>query len=429
MRRLTIGCRIPLVLALAVFVTLPAFAQHEFLLRADRIFDGHEMREGEEILVRDGMIVAVGSGIEVSSGADVIELGDATLLPGLIDAHTHVLLHPYDETSWNDQVLKESRAERVARATVHLRRTLEAGFTTIRDLGSEGAGYADVGIRQAVEKGIIPGPRILVAGRAIVATGSYGPKGFAPSVDIPLGAEEADGVEGMIATVRDQIGHGVDIVKIYADYRWGPNGEAMPTFSIEEMAAAVETAVSSGRQVIAHAGTAEGMRRATMAGVATIEHGDGGTDEVFALMAERGVALCPTLGAVDAIMRYHGWDGNEASVPDRIRQKRDSFARAMAAGVAVCVGSDAGVFDHGGNAVELELMVQYGMPARKVLQAATSGNARLLRLDDEIGAIREGLLADIVAVAGNPEENMSALYDVLLVMQRGNVIVRTDVEH
>jgi imidazolonepropionase-like amidohydrolase len=202
-------------------------------------------------------------------------------MPGMIEGHSHILLHPYNEVSWNDQVLKESQAERVIRAANHAKANLMAGFTTIRDLGSEGAGYADVGVKQSIEKGIIPGPRMLVAGPAIVATGSYGPKGFAPHVKVPLGANEADGIDALIREVRRQIGGGADIIKVYADYRWGPNGEAMPTFTQEELEIIVDVASSSGRPVVAHAATAEGMRRAAMAGVQTIEHGDGGTPEVF----------------------------------------------------------------------------------------------------------------------------------------------------
>ncbi|RMF21527.1 MAG: amidohydrolase family protein, partial [Bacteroidetes bacterium] len=277
------------------------------LLRPQWLFDGQALHEGWEVWVEGAHIRAAGpvGTLPAPEGSEVLELQGQTLLPGLIEGHSHILLHPYDETSWNDQVLKESWAERVARATVHLRKNLEAGFTTLRDLGTEGAGYADVGLRESIEKGILRGPRLLVAGRAIVATGSYGPKGFAPHVHPPLGAEEADG-DDLIRVVRDQIGHGVDFIKVYADYRWGPQGEARPTFTREELETIVRVAASSGRPVVAHAATAEGMRRAVLAGVQTIEHGDAGTPEVFRLMAERGVALCPTLAAADAVLQYRG---------------------------------------------------------------------------------------------------------------------------
>ena len=266
-----------------------------YLLKPARVWDGvtDQPHEGWVVLVRGERIETVGPAADVKAPADakVIDMPGTTLMPGLIEAHSHVLLHPYSETSWNDQVAHESLSLRVARATNHLRNTLLAGFTTIRDLGTEGAEYADVGLKQAVQQGIIPGPRMLVATRAIVATGSYGPKGYASEWRVPQGGEEADGVDSLMRVVRDQIGHGADWVKIYADYRWGVNGTAAPTFSIDEIKLAVETARSSGRPVSAHATTAEAMRRCVLGGVETIEHGDGGTPEVFQLMKERA---CPT---------------------------------------------------------------------------------------------------------------------------------------
>ncbi|WP_456425195.1 amidohydrolase family protein [Rhodocaloribacter sp.] len=407
------------VLVLA-FLSVSAFAQ-TYVLRPDRVFDGAAMHEGWVVVVEGERIAASGPGriVPVPDGAEEIDLAGMTLLPGLIEGHSHILLHPYDETSWNDQVLREARAVRVARAVNHARATLMAGFTTMRDLGSEGAGYADVGLRQAIDRGIIPGPRLLTAGRAIVATGSYGPKGFAPEWDVPLGAEEADGYDDLVRVVRDQIGHGVDVVKVYADYRWGPNGEARPTFSEDELRVIVETARSSGRPTVAHASTAEGMRRAARAGVETIEHGDGGTPEVFQLMAAAGVALCPTLAAGDAILQYGGWKKGVDPEPERIRRKRAAFRMALDAGVTMCAGGDVGVYPHGDNVRELELMVAYGMTPLAVLRSATSVNARLFHLDDRLGAVRPGLLADLVAVAGDPLSGIAALRDVRLVMKGG----------
>jgi imidazolonepropionase-like amidohydrolase len=341
-------------------------------------------------------------------------------MPGMIEGHSHILLHPYNEVSWNDQVLKESQAERVIRAANHAKANLMAGFTTIRDLGSEGAGYADVGVKQSIEKGIIPGPRMLVAGPAIVATGSYGPKGFAPHVKVPLGANEADGIDALIREVRRQIGGGADIIKVYADYRWGPNGEAMPTFTQQELEIIVDVASSSGRPVVAHAATAEGMRRAAMAGVQTIEHGDGGTPEVFKLMADRGVALCPTLAAGDAILQYNGWKKGEEADPPRIVQKKKSFKQALEAGVTIVAGGDVGVFSHGTNVRELEMMVEYGMNVMDVLKSVTSGNANALKLEG-MGYLKKGYLADIIAVEGMPEEDIKALRKVTMVMKNGEV--------
>ncbi|PPK88097.1 imidazolonepropionase-like amidohydrolase [Neolewinella xylanilytica] len=387
------------------------------------VFDGTDLSEGLSVLVRNDTIAAIGAVTDLeTSGCAVREFPEGTLLPGMIEGHAHLLLHPYDEVDWNDQVLKESHAERAIRGGLHAGETLHAGFTTVRDLGSEGAGYVDVGLKQTIDKGIIPGPRLLVAGKAIVATGSYGPGGFNEQVRVPLGAEEADGRDELIRVVRDQIGHGADLIKVYADYRWGPNGEARPTFTQEELALIVEVANSSGRPVVAHAATAEGMRRATLAGVATIEHGDGGTAEVFELMAERGVALCPTLAAGDAILQYRGWRKGTDPEPERIREKRASFTAALAAGVTIVAGGDVGVFAHGDNARELEMMVDYGMEPLAVLRSVTSGNADVFGLADRVGRIVPGLLADLVVVDGDPTQDISLLREVRWVMLGGEEV-------
>ncbi|MDH5760294.1 MAG: amidohydrolase family protein [Gemmatimonadota bacterium] len=405
-----------------VLLAPPAQGQDAVVLRPRQVFDGALMHPGWSVLVRDGVIVSAGPSLPLPAGATEILLPDATLLPGLVEGHSHLLLHPYDETPWTDQVLHESWAERVARATVHARNTLLAGITTVRDLGSEGAGYSDVGLRDAVEKGVIPGPRMLVAGPALVATGSYGPKG-APEWSLPKGAQEADGYDELVRATRDQIGRGVDWVKVYADYRWGPSGEARPTFTVEELALVVNVAGSSGRNVVAHASTAEAMERATLAGVRTIEHGDGGTLETFRFMADRGVAFCPTLAAGDAIAQYGGWRKGVEAPPERILRKRKSFEAALTSGVEICFGGDVGVYAHGDNVRELELMVEYGMTPLATLQTATSGNARIFGLDDR-GWVRPGLLADLVAVEGDPSTSIAALREVVLVMKGGTVVRR-----
>lgn len=404
-------------------LALHAQAPTATLLRPAAVFDGQDMHSGWVVLVEGTKITTAGPAAQVTApaGAQTLELPGQTLLPGLIEGHSHLLLHPYNETTWNDQVLKESLALRVARATVHAKRTLQAGFTTVRDLGTEGAGYADVGIKQAIDQGIIPGPRMLVATRALVATGSYGPH-LAAVEDLPQGAQEADGVDGIIKAVREQLGHGADVIKVYADYRWGPGGTAQATFSQEELTLIVQTARSAGRGVVAHASTAEGMRRATLAGVETIEHGDGGTPEVFKLMKQRGVALCPTVAATDAISQYQGWKKGQDSDPQRVADKHRAVQAARQAGVALVVGGDVGVFPHGDNAREMELLVQdYGYPALDVLRAATSGNARVFHLADR-GRIAPGLLADLVAVEGDPTQQVQTLRKVRLVLKGGVVV-------
>lgn len=390
------------------------------LLVPDRIFDGENIREGWGVVVEGRLISAVGPVSELK-GDTRIDMPGSTLLPGFIEGHSHLLLHPYNETSWNDQVLKESRSERVVRGTVHARETLWAGFTTVRDLGSEGAGYADVGLKIAIQKGVIPGPRMLVAGKAIVATGSYGPAGFDPDFDVPLGAEEADGVDNLIRVTRDQIGNGADFIKVYADYRWGPNGEAMPTFSIEELTLMSQTAASSGRPLVAHAGTAEGMRRAVLGGVETIEHGDGGTREVFKMMAERGVVFYPTLAAVESISSYSGWKKGVDPEPARITTKKKVMKVALEEGVLIGMGGDVGVFTHGKNALEMELMVEYGMTPLQVLRSTTSLNARTFHVSDRVGSLKAGLTADLVAVMGKPDQDIKSVWNVGFVMKDGSV--------
>ena len=412
---------------LMLFAALNLWAQKAddsyILLKPDRVFDGEQMHTGWWVLVHGKRIEAAGepSSIHAPGTAKVVDLKGMTLLPGFIEGHSHLLLHPYNETSWDDQVLKESRAERLARAVVHARETLMAGFTTVRDLGTEGAGYDDAGLKTAINKGIIPGPRMLVATRAIVATGSYGPKTDVDGAITIKGGEEADGIEGITHAVRSQIGHGADVVKIYADYRWGINDAAAPTFTEDELKAAVAVAKSAGRPVAVHSSTEEGMRRVIAAGVTTIEHGDGGTPELFKLMKEKGIALCPTTAATEALATYKGWRKGIDPETAAIKKKRYIFTEAMKAGVTICMGGDVGVFPHGDNSREMILMVEYGMKPIDVLRSATSVNAAVFGLKT-LGNIKDGYTADIIAISGNPVEDIKATKLVKLVMKDGMIV-------
>lgn len=382
---------------------------------------GEGCRENLSVLIEGNRIAKIAPRGETGAADQDIELPGCTLLPGLMDLHSHLFLHPYNETSWDDQVLKESEAYRTVRAVNHARATLAAGFTTLRDLGTEGAGYADVALKRAIAEGITPGPRLFVAGPAIVATGSYGParRGFRPDCCFPQGAEEASGIDEIVRAVRHQAAHGADWIKLYADYRAGPNGETVPTFAIDEMRAAADAAHALGRPVAAHATSDEGMRRAILAGVDTIEHGYGGAPQTFALMQLKGIAFLPTLMAAKAISLYRGDHVPGGTPSPRMIEAARAFRAARAAGVVIGCGSDVGVFPHGENLGELHCMAELGMSPEDTLAAATAVNANILRRGQDLGHVREGFLADLIAVDGDPFVDLSLLTAPRLVMING----------
>lgn len=394
----------------------------KYYLTADRVFDGESIHEGWAVITEGDKIIAVGPKDKVKepAGATKINFSNSTLTPGLIEGHSHLLLYPYNITDWDTQVLKETDSYRTARATVHAKNTLMAGFTTARDLGTEGAGYSDVALKRAINEGIIPGPRLMVAGRAIVSTGSYGPKGYDHDQEIMLGAEAADGND-LVRVVRDQIGKGADFIKIYADYRWGINGEDQPSFTLDELKLINEVTRSSGRVMVCHAKSKEAIKRAVLAGAETIEHGDFIDVEIGKLMKEHNVTYIPTVSAVDVISQYRGWKKGISPEPANVTNKKKSFKEALASGVTIGMGGDVGVYPHGENVLEMELMVEYGMKTFEVLKAATSVNARAFHLENQVGFVKEGLKADLVIVSGDPSKNISDLRKVKFVMKDGVV--------
>lgn len=417
------------VTATGILVAQPA-ANHSLLLEPARVWTpGEPVHSGWVVLIEGNQIKAVGpkSTVAAPPDAEHIALPDMTVLPGLMDLHSHIFLHPYNEKLWDLQVLTEPPMYRAVLATRHAEDTLMAGFTTLRDLGTEGAGFGDVAIKRAIHEGVIPGPRLWVATRAIVATGAYGPavRNYRPDISLPQGAQECTGTAECVAAVREQAARGADWIKIYGDYRTGPDGETRPTFSQDEMNAMVAAAHDSGRPVAVHTSTDEGMRRAALAGANTIEHGFTGTEGTFRLMAEKHVAYMPTLTASEAYGIYfeHYVPGKSAPT-EEMQNGAHAFAFARKAGVTIGCGSDVGVFKHGENWRELAWMVRDGMTPVEALTAATATDASVLGMSQQLGGLHPDMLADVIAVEGDPTQNIEAVKNVRLVIKDGVVYRR-----
>jgi imidazolonepropionase-like amidohydrolase len=390
-------------------------------VRCGRLLDvrAGTLKDGATIVVHGETIEAIlEKGAAPPAGAATIDLSRYTVLPGLIDAHTHTFLQPGD---YDVQLLKQSQSRRTLQAAAAARALLRAGFTAIRDLETEGALNGDADLRDAIRDGLVPGPRMQVATRAISTTGNYALLGYAPGVAVPKGVQIADGADGMRKAVREQIELGADWIKFYGDYRtFRPTGEIEDlrvTMTPEEAAALVDEASRRHRPVAAHCYGDDAARQAIKAGVRSIEHGLMLDEATFRMMLDRGVYYCPTLTAY-----LHSSEESPTPAWKKVVEgHRASFQRALRLKVKIASGSDAGDFPHGEAGRELELMVAYGMPSLKAIQAATLVDAELLGWQDKVGAIETGKYADLVAVEGDPLEEIAAVRRVRFVMKGGEV--------
>jgi imidazolonepropionase-like amidohydrolase len=401
-------------------------AENIVVIRAARMIDGKSAKviAPAMVVIRGNRIDSIGG--SAPAGAKVIDLGDMTLLPGLIDAHVHALLQG-DVTSedYDQQLFKESLAYRALRASRALRIGLENGFTTMRDLETEGAMYTDVDLKRAINNGIIPGPRLVVSTRAMSVTGGYGPSGYSPEVTFPMGVQIVDGVEGARKAVREQIAHGADWIKVYADRSYfiddDGNLSSIPTFTLEEMKAIVDESHRLRHKVAAHAMAKPGISNAVAAGVDSIEHGVSISDELLDQMVAKGIWLCPTLTVTEYVAPGRAAEGRAiwAKMPGI---HHDSFTRALHKGVKIAFGTDVGGFPWDVNAAkEFEYETRFGMTPMQAIVSGTRAAAELLDMADRVGTIENGKFADLVAVPGNPLDDITAMQRVAFVMKDGVV--------
>ena len=418
-----------LLVALLLAATNVSAADDVVVLRAARLIDGRS-----DQLITPGVIVVRGNRIEqvggaAPAGATVIDLGDVTLLPGLIDAHTHLLLQgDVTQEEYDVQLFRESLPYRALRASRAAKIALERGFTTMRDIGNEGAMYTDVDVKRAINNGVIPGPRLQVATRALSATGAYGPTGYAPEIIFPKGVQIVDGVEDARKAVREQVGNGADWIKVYVDraYYLLPDGSltSVPTFTLNEVGAIVDEAHRLRRKVAAHAMARPGLENALAAGVDSIEHGIAIPDDLLDRMKTQNVYLCPTRTVVEFVSPGRAAAGGTiwGEIP---KFSRDTLARAVRKGVKVAFGTDAGGFPWEENqAKEFTHYVAAGMTPMAAIKSATIVAAEMMNMHDRVGSIERGKLADIVAVPGNPLQDVTALERVMFVMKDGVVVRR-----
>ena len=421
-----------------VFAVSPTWAQNSgpaptmtTVIRAGVLIDGtsNTPLRNQVIVIRGNRIMEVSdaASAHIPDAAKVIDLPQATVLPGLIDAHTHIFLQGEepDKGGYDIQLLKYPLAFRAARATVSVRRALDEGFTTLRDVETEGAGYGDVGIKQAIEGGYIPGPRLFVSTRAISTTGGYNLEGYAPEIEVPKGAQIVDGPVEARKAAREQLDHGADWIKVYMTHRsWiGKNGElvSQPTLTVEELRAIVDETHGWGKKVACHAYSGEGMQRALDGGCDSIEHGLVLTDAQIAQMIRQGTWLVPTLSVY-----YYDWAPADTPEGQRDRKRasehEQSFRKALKAGVKIAFGTDVGGFPWTDPiAQEFPRLVEFGMTPMQAIQSATSRAAELLEMKGKIGVIAPGAYADVIAVSGDPLADIKVLGSVGFVMKNGQV--------